>query len=335
MKAYLNKQTIQRIVTLLVLVLICIILTSLSDKFFTVVNITNVLKQVSMVVIVACAVNFVMISGGLDLSIGGVMALSGVVMATVASNGYPMWLAIVVGILIGSLIGVINAGLVVWTRMTPVIATIGTMYVTRGLAFVVSGGHTVVDGLPSNFDFISAIHFGSIPLLVVIMAVVFIIFYFILTKTVLGKYTYAIGGNAETSRLSGIKVGKVKATLYMLSGTLAGLAGVLMASRLSSGDPNVGIGFEFDVIVSIVLGGTSLAGGEGSLFGTLIGALIVGVLTNGMNLLGIGSIYQYIVEGVVLVLAVIIDQTLKGEGIDVKKIGKLFGRKISSKQLDR
>jgi len=177
MRRRFSKRTIQRLVTFLVLLLIAAVLSFSTDKFLTPVNLTNVLKQVSMVIIVASAVNFVMISGGLDLSVGGVMALTGVVMAKAACAGYPLWLAILAGVLVGMGIGFINGGLVVLTRMTPVIATIGTMYVTRGLAYVVSGGHTVVDGLPEGFDFISTSHIGALPLLVVIMFIVFAVFY--------------------------------------------------------------------------------------------------------------------------------------------------------------
>lgn len=320
MKMKISRSTIQRLVTLGVLIVIGIILSFLSNKFLTPTNLTNVLRQVSMVVIVASAVNLVMITGGLDLSIGGVLAFSGVVMAQFAVAGYPVWLSMVFAVFAGALIGVINGSLIVGTKMTPVIATIGTMYITRGLAFVVSGGHSVTNGLPDGFDFISIGRVGPIPLLVIIMFAVFFVFWIILNRTLLGKYVYALGGSEETTRLSGVSVGRIRFAIYTISGALAGFAGALMASRLSAGDPNVGQGFEFDVVVAIVLGGTSLSGGEGSLTGTLIGALIVAILTNGMNLIGIGSIYQYIVEGIVLVIAVVIDLALKGKGIKFKSI---------------
>jgi len=327
MKARFNKQTIQRFVTFLVLLLIVTTLSLSTDKFLTPLNITNIFKQVSMVIIIASAANFVMISGGLDLSVSGVMALSAVVMANAAVAGYPLWMAMLFGVLIGVVVGFVNGSLVVFFRLTPVITTIGTWYITKGLAFVFSDGHSIVDGLPEGFDFVSTTRVGPIPLLVIIMLLVFVVFYIILNKTLLGKYTYAIGGNTETARLSGINVGKITCIIYILTSAMAGLAGVLMASRLHAGDPNIGAsGIEFEVIVSIVIGGTSLSGGEGSLVGTFIGALIIGTLTNGMNLLGIGSIYQYIVEGAVLVIAVIIDLSLRGAGIDIKAMKAVFAK---------
>lgn len=318
----LSKQYIHRLITFGILIVICFIIGLLTDRFFRVINLLNVLKQVSMVIIAASAVNFVLISGGLDLSIGGTMAVSCVTMATVAVAGLPIGVSFVSGMVTGLLIGIINGFLIVVTKISPVIATIGTMYITRGVAFAISGGYTVVNGIPEGFNFIGNTTILGIPLLVIIMISVFIIFYIILNKTLLGKYTYAIGGNRETAALSGINVGRMLFTLYMLSGLMAGLCGSLMASRLGSGDPNIGNGFEFDVVVAIVLGGTSLSGGEGSLIGTVIGALIIGVLTNGMNLLGLGSIYQYIIEGVVLVIAVIIDLMIKGEGLSLNILRK-------------
>lgn len=306
-----NQLSTQSLVLGVILVLMMVIFTLVSEKFMTANNLTNVLRQVSLTVITASVITFVMISGGIDLSIGGVLALAGVVAARLAVNGWPLGLALLVGVLSGTLVGIINGGLVILTRIPPVIATLGTMYVTRGFAYVLSNGSAIVNGLPDHFGFVSESHIGFLPLIVVVMIAIFLLFHVILTQTLLGKYTYAIGGSIETARLSGIKTDRIKFFLYLLAGTMAGLSGVLMASRLSSGDPNVGIGFEFDVIVAVVLGGTSLSGGEGSLLGTLIGALIVAVLANAMNLLGIGSFYQYIFQGVVLVFAVVLDLTLK------------------------
>lgn len=301
----------QSIVLCAILIAMMIVFALVNPKFLTPINLTNILRQVSLTVITASVITLVMISGGIDLSIGGVLALAGVVAARLAVAGWPLGLALLVGILSGALVGMINGGLIIWTRIPPVIATLGAMYVTRGFAYVLSNGSAIVNGLPDHFGFVSESHIGFLPLIVVIMFIVFGFFQLILTRTLLGKYTYAIGGSIETARLSGIKTNRIKFLLYLLAGTMAGLSGVLMASRLSSGDPNIGIGFEFDVIVAVVLGGTSLSGGEGSLFGTLIGALVVAVLANAMNLMGIGSFYQYIFQGVVLVLAVVVDLTLK------------------------
>jgi ribose/xylose/arabinose/galactoside ABC-type transport system permease subunit len=310
-----NREAIQRLVTLGVLLLLMAVMAILTPQFLTPTNLTNVLRQTSMVIIVACAATMIMISGGLDISVGGVLALTGVVAAKLATMGYPLGLAILIGVLTGALIGTINGFLIVGLKITPVIATLGTMSVARGLAFLISGGRAVVTGLPPGFRLPGRSYVGPIPTPVIIMAVVFVIFYFLLNHTLLGKYTYAIGGNKETARLSGVPVSRSQFVLYVLGGLMTGVAGIIMASRLASGQPDVGYGFEFDVIVAVVLGGTSLAGGEGSVVGTLIGALIVGVLANGLNLLGVHTFYQLVLQGVVLIFAVLLDMTLKGQGL--------------------
>lgn len=323
-----TKQLKHRLITLGILIVLCFTLSLFTDRFLKISNLTNVLKQVSFTVIAACAVNFTVIAGFLDLSIGGILATSGVVMASVAVAGAPVGLAFVAGMIVGLIFGLLNGFLIVVTKISPVIATIGTMYITRGLAYAISGGYSIVNGLPENFGFVASTSFFGVPLLTVFMVVVFCIFYFLLNKTLLGKYTYALGGNSETAKLSGINVGKYIFILYALNGLLAGLCGSLMASRLSSGDPSVGNGFEFDVVVAIVVGGTSLSGGEGSLIGTAIGAMIIGVLKNGMNLLGMGTTYQYIIEGLVLVIAVIIDTSMKSGNLTAIK--KNFSKEKST-----
>jgi ribose/xylose/arabinose/galactoside ABC-type transport system permease subunit len=310
-----ERETIQRLVIFGVLLLLMLVMSLLTPKFATAANLTNVLRQTSMVIIAACAATMVMISGGLDISVGAVLALTGVVAAKLATMGYPLGLAMLIGVATGGLIGTINGFLIVGLKITPVIATLGTMSVARGLAFLISGGRAVVTGLPPGFRLPGRSYLGPIPTPVIIMAVVFGIFYILLHHTLLGKYTYAIGGNKETARLSGIPVGRTQFVLYMLVGLMTGVAGLIMASRLASGQPDVGYGFEFDVIVAVVLGGTSLAGGEGTIFGTLIGALIVGVLANGLNLLGVHTFYQLVLQGVVLIFAVLLDMTLKGQGL--------------------
>ncbi|HPI74548.1 MAG TPA: ABC transporter permease [bacterium] len=306
-----KKRGSQNLILLLILVSVSLVLSLGSQNFSSGYNILNILRQVSLTVLSASVVTLVMISGGLDLSIGGVLALAGVAAARLSVAGLPLPLAFAAGILIGIVSGALNGSLIIATGIPPVIATLGTMYISRGLAYILSGGSAVVNGLPNSFGFVGETHFGPLPLLVVIMMMVIAICHFLLTKTVLGRHIYAMGGNLQAANLAGIPVKRVKLLLYTLSGTMAGISGVLLASRLSSGDPNVGIGFEFDVIVAIVLGGTSLAGGEGTLSGTLLGALILAVFANGMNLLGIGSFYQYVVQGAILVLAVILDLTLR------------------------
>ena len=315
MMTRLNRgQLVQQMMSFVVLIMLCVIMTLLSDHFATWVNISNVLRQSSVVIIAASAATLIMISGGLDISVGGVLAISGVATALASSNGWPLLTAIVLGTAVGGLVGVVNGTLVVKLGVTPVIATLGTLSVARGGAFLISDGSAVVVGLPNNFKVPARSDIGGIPTPVIIMAVVVLIFHVLLTRTLLGRYTYAIGGNPETARLSGIPVSRIQIVLYTMGGLAAGLGGVLLASRLASGQPNVGLGFEFEVIVAVILGGTSLAGGQGSVYGTVIGALIVGVLGNGLNLLEVQSFYQLVLQGLILVAAVVVDMALKGEG---------------------
>ncbi|MCL4385851.1 MAG: ribose ABC transporter permease [Cyanobacteria bacterium] len=328
MKIKISREIFQRLITLIILILMCIVFSIISHAFFSIQNIINILRQVTMVVVTACGFTLLLINGSLDLSVGGVLALSGCVAAGLASQHVPLFLAFIIGILVGGTIGVINGILVVGFRISAVIATLGTMYVARGLAYiytanVTGGGLGIVRGLPNNFNALTA-YIWKIPVPIIFLAFTVILFIFIQSKTIFGKYVYAIGGNQEAARLSGINVSKIKFVLFVIVGILAGISGIIMASRIGSGQPNSGIGFEFDVIVAVILGGTSLSGGEGSVTGTLIGALIVGVLGNALNLLGVQTFYQYIASGIVLIFAVILDTTLKRQGIDKETIRRLI-----------
>jgi len=310
-RAGLNPALVQSSVTLMILLGLCAIFAVLSPAFLNPANLTNVLRQVSIVMIVASAGTFVLISGGLDISVGGVLALTGVVFAKLAVAGLALPIAIGGAVAVGALMGLINALLVVRLGITPIIVTLGSLYVARGLAFLIAEGHSVVTGLPDYFILPGRSYLGPIPTPVIAAVAVVLVAYVLLHRSLLGKYTYAIGGNKETALLSGISVGKVQGSLYVLSSLSAGIAGVILASRLGSGQPDAGVGFEFEVIVAIIVGGTSLAGGQGTIVGTVIGALIVAVLGNGLNLLGVQTFYQYLVQGVALILAVLLDMTLK------------------------
>jgi ribose transport system permease protein len=295
-----------------------VMLTIISNKYFTYNNLINIIRQEATLIIIASAATMLMISGGIDLSPAGVMALTSVTLAKMCVAGIPLIWATLLSLVVGLAAGFFSGTLVVRANVPPMIATLGTWYIAKGLAYAISGSYAIVSGLPENFNW-SSQYIGPIPLMVIIAAVIFVAFYILLNKTLLGKYAYAIGGNAETARLSGIKVKNTKCLFYVLTGLMSAFAGVLMSSRISSGDPNLSIsGIEFEIIVAIILGGTSLMGGEGSLIGTLIGAMILGNLSNGMNLLGIGTVYQFIVEGAVLVVAVVLDLMLKGRGLKVK-----------------
>lgn len=315
-----NKKNMQQFVLFGILTALVIFFSICSENFFTAVNITNLIRQQSIVAIIAAGGTLVMITKGLDISVGSTVALSGVVFALSLQAGMPMWFGLILGMLSGGLVGCINATTIVGLGINPTIATLGTMEAIRGVAYLLADGKAVVNGLPANFNFLGRGYVGAVPIPVLIMIVVFVLSHFILSKTLIGKYIYAIGGNIETARYAGIQVKKVLVSVYIYVGLLAGLSGVLLASRLTSGNPQIGSGYEFDVIIAVYLGGVSTKGGEGSVIGTLIGAMIVGVLTNGMNILGINSFYQYIVRGAVLVIAVVIDMIIKEGKFKLKKV---------------
>jgi ribose/xylose/arabinose/galactoside ABC-type transport system permease subunit len=318
MKVRLRMNESNMPILILILLIVGIFFGFAANHFFTRDNILNILRQVSVTTIVASAATLIMITRALDISVGGTLAFAGVVYATLATKGLPLPACFLITITASALVGLINAGLVVGLKVNPVIATLGTMYSTRGLAFLYSGGGSVANGLPINFNTLGRGYIGFMPIPVLIMLIVAIIFWFLLNKTLLGKYTYAIGGNPVTAALSGIPTAQIIITLFILVGAAAGVSGALMASRLGSGQPNVGNGFEFDVILAILLGGTSLAGGEGTIEGTLVASIIVGVLSNGLNMMGVHTFYQYIIKGLVLVLAVVIDQQMKRSRASVK-----------------
>jgi ribose transport system permease protein len=283
-----------------------------TSGFMTVENQTNLIRQVSFVGISACAVTPVMVAGGLDLSVGATVAISGVSAALlVAHVGWPLWLAFVLGALIGGAVGAVNAFLVVGMRINPVIATLGTLYVVRGLANVLSGGSPVT-GVPLAFNNLATAFVAHIPVPVLVFAIFAAALIVIERKTLLGRWVIASGGNQEAARLAGIPVSRTRAIFYVISGLAAGVTGILINSRIATGDPNSGIGFEFSVIVAVVLGGTAITGGQGNIIGSIIGVLIIGCLDNGLNLMGVNSFYQEIILGIALVFAVGLGEVLRG-----------------------
>ncbi|WP_343247153.1 ABC transporter permease [Diplocloster hominis] len=311
MSKNISKSTLTQLITLSILIVLVVVLSLLAPEFLTYNNMMNVLRQVTFVIITGSAATMLMITGHMDLSVGSLLALSGVVFAVCAMNDIPLFLAGILGVGVGFAFGVLNGILVTKLKVTHVIATLGSMYVARGLSYIVTDGKSINAGLPRGFDSIGRKMIGTIPIAVIIAVLVLLVFFFLESKTVFGKYAFAIGGNKNAATLSGIKSNRLVLSIYTLVGTMAGLSGVIMASRLGAGDPNVGNGFEFDCIVAIVLGGTSVAGGSGSVIGMAIGALIVGFLSNGLNLLGVGTFYQTVFKGVILVGAVLLDSLIK------------------------
>jgi ribose/xylose/arabinose/galactoside ABC-type transport system permease subunit len=300
-------------INLMILIGLAIVISLANDNFLDPNNLRNVLRQISVVAIVGAAFTLVMVAGGLDLSIGGVVALSGVVAAMLAVDGMPIPLAFLIGVIVGAFVGFVNGLLIVHLRINSVIATLGTLYVCRGVASLLTDG-LPVHGVPEDYGTLGTGFLIGLPIPVLILVVVIVIFTIIERKTILGKHGVAIGSNFEAARLSGIRVDALRVTLYVISGTMAGVGGIILSSRLNSGHPQAALGLEFDVIVAAILGGTSLLGGEGTVIGTALGALIVGVLNNGLNLLGVSTFWQQVVQGIILVTAVGIDILLRESG---------------------
>lgn len=305
-----SRELLRRYGMVVAFALLVIILSLLSDSFLTARNILNVARQVSINAIIAAGMTFVILTGGIDLSVGSVLAFTGAVMAGLLSAGRPVAVAIAAGLGVGVVLGLVNGLVVSRGKVQPFIATLAMLTIARGATLVYTDGRPIT-GLPDSFVWLGAGEIGAIPVPVLIMGVVFLACYFVLTQTVLGRYTYAIGGNEEAARLSGVNVTFYKTLVYIISGLLTTISAIILTSRLNSAQPTAGITFELDAIAAVVLGGTTLAGGEGGIGGTLLGAFIIGVLNNGLNLLNVSSFYQQVVKGVVILLAVLLDRRLR------------------------
>lgn len=306
-----KKNTIiRKMGPLLGLLLLGIALTILSDRFLTVNNLLNVARQISINAIISVGMTLIILTGGIDLSVGSIVALTGSITAGLLVSGQAILPAIFVGVLVGVLLGLFNGLLITRAEIPPFIATLGTMTAARGLTLVYTEGRPIT-GMEEAFRFLGGGYLAGIPVPVILMVIIFAATYVMLKKTRLGRYIYAIGGNEEAARLSGINTKKILLSVYMLGGLLAGVSGIIMASRLNSAQPTAGISFELDAIAAVVLGGTSLSGGVGTIGGTLIGAFIIGVLDNGLNLLNVSSFYQQIAKGLVILLAVFLDKKRK------------------------
>lgn len=294
------------------LVIMTIILSVVSDSFLSTNNILNLLRQVSINAIIAFGMTFVILTGGIDLSVGSILALGSALTAGMLASGMNPLLAILLGLGIGFILGTINGLIIAKGKVTPFIATLSTMTMFRGATLVFTGGKPIT-GLSDSmmFQMMGKGYILGIPTPVIIMLVVFVVLLFVLQKTVFGRHVYALGGNEEASKLSGVKTDTIKVWIYSLTGVLSVLAGIILTSRLNSAQPTAGTGFELDAIASVVIGGTSLSGGRGHIKGTLIGALIIGIISNGLNLLGVSSFYQQIVKGFVILVAVLIDRRSK------------------------
>jgi ribose transport system permease protein len=296
--------------TLVGLLVLCAVLWALTPYFLTVSNLLNIAEQTSINAIVAVGMTFVIISGGIDLSVGSIVALSGVILGMALRDERPLALALPLALLVGLVCGLVNGLLVSHGRLPPFIVTLGTMSIARGFALLATEGRPV-SGFDPAFRSLATGRIGFIPAPVIVMALVYAVAHFVLTRTTFGRYVYAIGGNEEATRLSGVSVKFHKAMIYGVSGLTSAIAAVILTARLNSAQPIAGMMYELDAIAATVIGGTSLMGGEGTLGGTLVGALIMGVLRNGLNLLGVSSFLQQVVIGAVIVVAVLLDTVLK------------------------
>lgn len=296
---------------LFLLIVLCTVLSLMRDTFLTWSNIINVLRQTAITGVIAVGQFFLIIAACFDMSAGSVVALTGVTIAFLLKNcAWPIWATVIVGLVIGAAAGLINGYCVTKRKIPAFIATLGMMNVARGLAYIITEGHPI-SSLPDAFQFFGRGYAGPIPIPVIVLTVVFVLAAILAARTPFGRNLYAIGGNTETAKLSGINTDRTLIKAFVLSGLMAALSGLMLTSRLASGDPSTGEGFEFSAITAVVLGGTSIYGGEGSIRGVIVGTIFMGVLSNGMNMIGVSSYLQLVMKGLVLVLAVGIDTALK------------------------
>ncbi|KRG10098.1 ABC transporter permease [Staphylococcus sp. NAM3COL9] len=303
---------LEKIIPFIGLILLVIIISVLNSAFLEPSNLFNLLRQVSINGLIAFGMTFVILTGGIDLSVGSTLALSSAMIAILMVSGVDSMITLLLGCIFGAVLGAINGLLITLGKMAPFIATLATMTVFRGLTLVITDGNPITNLNGSYaFQLFGRGYFLGIPVPAVTMFVTFIILYILLHKTVFGRQTYAMGGNEKAAFISGIKVNKLKIMIYSLAGLMSAMAGAILTSRLNSAQPTAGMSYELDAIAAVVLGGTSLTGGKGRILGTLIGVLIIGVLNNGLNLLGVSSFYQQVVKGVVIIIAVLIDRKNK------------------------
>lgn len=302
------KQFLEKYGIVVGFVLIAIFLSIASPVFLKPTNIINILRQISIIGIVSMGMTLVIIMGCIDLSVGSVLALTGVITALYAKEGlYPVFVPVVIGILVGGIIGLINGFIVAKGKIAPFIVTLGTMTSARGAALIFSGGMPVA-GLSKTFNYIGGGDIFRIPIPILIYFAIIALTTLLLKKTRFGRHIYAIGGNENAAMVSGINIDKVKILTYIGIGLLTGLAGVVLASRIKSGQPNVAIGYELDAIAACVIGGVSFSGGIGSTIGAFFGTLIIGVINNGLDLLNVQSYYQQVIKGIIIVTAVLLDR---------------------------
>lgn len=295
--------------TFIALILLVVIVSVLNSNFLQVSNLMNLLRQLIINGFIALGMTYVILTGGIDLSVGSTLAFTSAIFAGLMQSGMNSILAILISIALGAILGFVNGLLITKGKLAPFIVTLATMTIYRGATLVYTDGRPI-PGQRDNFifAFLGRGKVFGIPFQVILFAIIFILLVVLLKKTTFGRKVYAVGGNEKASFISGINIDRVKVIVYTISGVLATISGLVLTSRLNSAQPTAGSAYEMDAIAAVVLGGTSMTGGSGSIVGTLIGILILGVLNNGLNLLGVSSFYQQIVKGVVILLAVLVDR---------------------------
>jgi ribose/xylose/arabinose/galactoside ABC-type transport system permease subunit len=312
----LQWQRIAEYVIVIAIILESIVFAIIAPEFFSVPNLINVALSIAITGILAVGMTAVILTGGIDLSVGSAAALAGVIAAMIASSGGGFGAVVLGGLAalgIGLAVGLFNGIMVAQFRVPPFVTTLAMLTICRGLAFIVTGGRAIGD-LPSSFEFLGKRRLAGVPVPVILMLAIFVIGWFVLKRMAFGRYVYAVGGNREAAYLAGVNTKGVTLLVYVFNGLLVGLAGLVLASRLGAGVPNAGLQYELDVIAAVVVGGTSLNGGRGSVIGTFWGAVFIGILNNGLNLAGIDPYMQKIALGVVILLAVLADQLNKSQG---------------------
>lgn len=306
-KKYTGKINMQKLCILAGLIILCSLFSVITDNFLTAKNIMNIALQTSICAIVSIGMTYVIAGGGIDLSVGSVAAFCGMSAALLMKAGYPIWLSSILALVIGGLLGMVNGFVIAVMGIAPFIATLGMNSVIRGAVYVITDG-VPVTGLPKDFGLIGGGRVGGwLPYAVIVMAVIAVIMAVILKKSHFGRNVFAIGSNEQTAYLSGVNVMRNKIGMYVTCGVLSAVAGIILTSRLVTAAPTAGDAYETDAIAATVIGGASLAGGTGSISGTMIGAFIMGVLRNGLNLVGLNYFWQQIAIGLVIIIAVYID----------------------------
>jgi ribose transport system permease protein len=324
LKSPTRKQTILKFQTIIVLLLMCIALSILSDKFLTVDNTWNVMRQISVNIVISVGMTLVILTGGIDLSVGSILALCGAITASLIKFGveipsinlfleFTLFGAIMASILIGGILGWFNGFMITKFKVPPFVATLAMLTIARGLTMLWTKGFPIT-GLGDDFAFLGTGWFLNVPMPVWISAIVVVVTIVVTNKTKIGRYIYAVGGNETASLFAGLNISGVKIFVYTAAGVLAGIGGLIVTSRLDSAQPNAGFGYELDSIAAVVIGGTALSGGKGTILGTVQGALIIGVLNNGLVLLNVSPFWQQVIKGLVILLAVIIEKVNTKKG---------------------